>query len=197
MNSSVIIVLTIAIILFWISLYNRLVKMRNYYENAFSQIDVQLKRRYDLIPNLVETAKGYLEHEKSTLEAVIKARSAAVSACGAAAKDPSSTHEMTKLTEAEGFLQQSLGKLLAVMEAYPDLKGDQHILDVMEELRTTENKISFARQAFNDAVMRFNVLRETFPINLVAVLFRFRQAIYFELSNPSEREAVKVSFKRD
>lgn len=186
------IVVVIAVVV--ISIYNGLVVLRNRYKNAFSQIDVQLKRRYDLIPNIVETAKGYLKHERQTLEAVIAARNQAVSASDQAAASPGDPTAMKNLRSAEAGLSGTLGRLFALSEAYPELKANQNMLSVMEELTTTENKISFARQSFNDSVMSYNVARETFPSNLIAGTFGFRPAELFELDNAQERQAPKAQF---
>jgi LemA protein len=175
-------------------MYNRLVTLRNRYKNAFSQIDVQLKRRYDLIPNLVEVAKGYIKHERETLEAVIQARNAAYSAGQKAAAAPGDGAAMTALGGAEGQLTGALGRLFAVAEAYPDLKANQNMLALQEELSATENKIAFARQAYNDAVMVYNTQREVFPTTIVASTFNFQEAHLFEIEQPAEREAPKVSF---
>ena len=179
---------------FAVGLYNKLVTLQNRYENAYAQIDVQLKRRYDLIPNLVETAKGYLEHERETLEAVTEARQQAVQANEEAARHPGDPAAMQKLNGAEGALTQSLGRLLAVREDYPDLKANQTMNHLMEELRSTENKVAFARQAYNDAVTRYNTQRETFPSVAVANSFNFRPAELFEIRIAREREAPDVSF---
>ena len=176
----------------WAGLYNGLVTKRNAYRNAFSQIDVQLKRRYDLIPNLVETAKGYLKHERGTLEAVIAARNGAQAAARTAAANPGDATAMQGLSAAEGILAGSMSRLLAVAEAYPDLKANQTMSQLMEELSSTENRIGFARQAYNDAVMTYNNARETFPGMLVAGSFAAAQL--FEIQAPAEREAVKVAF---
>jgi LemA protein len=177
----------------WASLYNGLVTKRNAYRNAFSQIDVQLKRRYDLIPNLVETAKAYLAHERGTLEAVVAARNAAAGAAGRAAASPGDPNAMKGLASAEGALAGSLSRLLAVAESYPDLKANQTMASLMEELSSTENRIGFARQAFNDAVMTYNNARETFPGNLVAG--GFSPAQLWEIPQGSvEREPVRVAF---
>jgi LemA protein len=176
----------------WAALYNGLVTKRNAFGNAFSQIDVQLKRRYDLIPNLVETAKAYLAHERGTLEAVIAARNAAAGAAARAAGRPGDPQAMTGLSSAEGVLAGSLSRLLAVAEAYPDLKANQTMAMLMEELSSTENRIGFARQAFNDAVMAYNNARETFPGLLVAGAFAPAQP--FEVHAPAEREPVRVAF---
>jgi LemA protein len=175
-----------------IAIYNGLVTRRNAYKNAFAQIDVQLKRRHDLIPNLVETAKGYLKHERGTLEAVVAARSAAQTAGKEAAANPGDPQAMSALSGAEGALSGVLGRFLAVAEAYPDLKANANMLALQEELSSTENRIAFARQAFNDAVMSYNNARETFPGNLLAG--GFPAATLFELQAPAEREPVQVKF---
>jgi len=179
---------------FLVSIYNRLVAYRNRYKNAFSQIDVQLKRRYDLIPNLVETAKGYLKHERETLEAVIQARNQAVGAAGRAAAQPGAAAVMAGLATAEGALSGALGRLFALAENYPDLKANQTMAQLMEELTSTENRVSFARQAFNDSVMAYNTAREVFPNSVLAGMFDFQPAVLFEIANPAEKEAVRVSF---
>ncbi len=181
-----------AVLFFGIGIYNGLVTHRNGYKNAFSQIDVQLKRRHDLIPNLVETAKAYLKHERETLEAVVAARNSAVTAERAAAANPGDPRAMQGLSSAEGALSGSLSRLLAVAEAYPDLKANQTMAQLMEELASTENRISFARQAYNDAVMGYNNARETFPGMLLAGGFPPAQS--FAIEAPAEREPVKVSF---
>jgi LemA protein len=170
------------------------VGLRNRFKNAFAQIDVQLKRRYDLIPNLVETAKGYLQHERQTLEAVIAARNTAVAANTRAAEDPGNAGAVKALSGAENALAGTLSRLFALAEAYPDLKANQTMAGLMEELTSTENKVSFARQAYNDSVMTYNTARETFPSNLVAGAFNFDAAELFVLENAAEREAPKVSF---
>lgn len=178
-----------------ISIYNRLVALRNRFKNAFAQIDVQLKRRYDLIPNLVEAAKGYLAHERGTLEAVIAARGAAVNAAQRAAAAPGEPAAMAGLAQAEGVLGGALGRLLAVFEAYPDLKANQNVLQVQEELTSTENKVAFARQGFNDAVMVYNTKRETFPDNVIAGIFSFTEAMLLKATeSKEERQAPKVKF---
>ena len=178
-----------------IAMYNGLVTLRNRFRNAFAQIDVQLKRRYDLIPNLVEAAKGYLTHERQTLEAVIAARGAAVNAAQRAAAAPGDPAAMTGLAQAEGVLGGALGRLLAVFEAYPDLKANQNILQVQEELTSTENKVAFARQGYNDAVMSYNTRRESFPDNVVAGLFVFKEAMLLEATeSKEERQAPRVKF---
>ncbi len=184
--------LAVLLVLGWISLFNGLVTKRNAYRNAFSQIDVQLKRRYDLIPNLVETAKAYLKHERGTLEAVIAARNEAQAAARTAAAAPGDPSAMKGLSAAEGVLAGSLSRLLAVAEAYPDLKANQTMSHLMEELTSTENRVSFARQAYNDAVMTYNNARESFPGSLVAAKFAAAQLL--EIQAPAEREPVRVSF---
>ena len=178
-----------------IMVYNGLVVLRNRFKNAYSQIDVQLKRRYDLIPNLVETVKGYMAHERNTLEAVIKARGAAVSAAQTAAAAPGDPAAMRGLAQAEGALGGVLGRLMAVFEQYPDLKANQNVLGLQEELASTENKVAFARQAFNDSVMEYNTKRESFPDNIFAGLFRFDAAELLQATESAEeRKAPKVSF---
>ncbi len=175
-------------------MYNKLVSLRNRFKNAYAQIDVQLKRRYDLIPNLVETAKGYLKHERETLEAVIAARNQAQQISVKAAADPANADAIRDLLGAEGALGGALGRLFAVMEAYPDLKANQNMMQLSEELTSTENKIAFARQSYNDSVMVYNTYRESFPSNIIAGMFNFGEAQLFEIENAAEREAVKVSF---
>ena len=178
-----------------VMIYNGLVALRNRYKNAFAQIDVQLKRRYDLIPNLVETAKGYMKHEAGTLEAVIKARNQAVTAATAASANPGDPAAMAALSAAEGSLGGTLGRLFALSEAYPDLKANQNMLSIQEELTSTENKIAFARQAFNDEVMVYNTKRETFPDLIFAGMFGFTAAELLKATeSEEERKAVKVSF---
>jgi LemA protein len=186
------VVLVVAMML--IGMYNTLVTLRNRYKNAFSQIDVQLKRRNDLIPNLVEVAKGYIKHERETLEAVIKARNVAYSAGEQAARTPGDAQAMSSLGAAEAQLSGALGRLFAVAEAYPDLKANQNMLSLQEELSSTENKIAFARQAYNDAVMGYNTQREVFPTSIIAGMFNFQEATLFQIDRPEEREAPKVSF---
>jgi LemA protein len=176
------------------AVYNRLVGLRNRYKNAFSQIDVQLKRRYDLIPNLVEAVKGYMSHERGTLEAVIEARNKAAGAAKAAAANPGDAQAISGLAAAEGTLNGALGRLFALAEAYPDLKANQNMLALQEELGSTENKVAFARQAYNDAVMRYNTQRETFPDVVVANFLNFTEAKLFELESEKERQAPRVSF---
>jgi LemA protein len=189
-----VLVVLLVVALAFIGMYNKLVTLRNRYKNAFSQIDVQLKRRYDLIPNLVEVAKGYIKHERETLEAVIKARNAAFAAGQQAASNPGEAQAMTALGGAEGQLNGALGRLFAVFESYPDLKANQNMLALQEELSSTENKIAFARQAYNDSVMYYNTQREVFPTTIVASMFNFQEANLFEIEQPAEREAPKVSF---
>jgi len=191
-------IVTIAILVLlaaWIAgIYNRLVGLRNRFKNAFAQIDVQLKRRYDLIPNLVESVKGYMKFERETLEAVIEARNQARTAASRAAADPADGEAIQGLASAEAALSGSLGRLFALAESYPDLKANQNMLALQEELTSTENKIAFARQAYNDAVMAYNNQRETFPSVLVAAPMGFQEARLFEIEQPQEREAPKVSF---
>lgn len=181
-------------VLFLVGTYNKLVTLRNRFKNAWAQIDVQLKRRYDLIPNLVETAKGYLKHERGTLEAVIAARNAAATANTRVGADPANPEAMKQLVAAEGTLTGTLGRLFALAEAYPDLKANQTMLQLMEELTSTENKVAFARQAYNDSVMAYNTQREVFPSNIVAGLFGFGAAELFIVEKAEQREAPKVSF---
>jgi len=187
-------VLALFAVFFVIGGYNKLVTLRNRFKNAWAQIDVQLKRRYDLIPNLVETAKGYLKHERGTLEAVIAARNAASSASTRVAADPANPEAMKQLIAAEGTLSGTLGRLFALSEAYPDLKANTTMMTLMEELTSTENKVSFARQAYNDSVMTYNTQREVFPSNIIAGMFNFAAAELFVLEKAEEREAPKVSF---
>lgn len=184
----------VLLIIYVIGIYNNLVTLRNRFKNAFSQIDVQLKRRYDLIPNLVETAKGYMKHEKETLEAVIKARNTALSASQRAASDPGDASAIQGLSTAELALAGSVNRFLGLTESYPDLKANSNMLSLQEELTSTENKISFARQAFNDAVTEYNTSTEVFPNNLVAGFGRFQAATLFELKEAEQRAPVKVSF---
>ena len=196
MKMTVIIVVAVIAVLFLsiVGIYNKLVTLRNRFKNAFAQIDVQLKRRYDLIPNLVETAKGYMAHERQTLEAVISARNQAVSANQRAAANPGDATVMQGLMGAEGALTGALGKLFALAEQYPNLKANETMAQLMEELTSTENKISFARQAYNDSVMAYNTARQTFPTVIFAGMFGFQDATLFEVTAPAEREAVKVKF---
>ncbi len=189
-----VLIILVGAVLFAITIYNRLVAGRNRFKNAFAQIDVQLTRRHDLIPNLVETAKGYIKHERETLEAVINARNTAVTGLKAAAADPSNPEAMKKLAEAEQGLSGALGRLFALSEAYPDLKANQNMMQLSEELTTTENKVAFARQAYNDSVMDYNTLRESFPNNFFAGWFAFRPAELLEIEDQAKREVPKVSF---
>ena len=187
----VVVVLLVAIVA---GIYNRLVALRNRFKNAFAQIDVQLKRRYDLIPNLVETAKGYIKHERETLEAVVSARNQASAARAGAAASPGDPDAMKGLLGAETALTGALGRLMAVVEAYPDLKADQQMSQLMEELTSTENKVAFSRQSYNDSVMVYNTACQTFPNVLIANPMGFKQAMLFEIDAPEQREAPKVSF---
>ena len=185
----------VAVLVLWaVGVFNRLVSLRNRFKNAYSQIDVQLTRRYDLIPNLVETTKAYLSHERGTLEAVIAARGAAVTAQSRVGGDPSNTAALQGLLGAEGALTGALGRLMMVTEAYPQLKADTTIKALMDELSGTENRIAFARQAYNDSVMVYNTTRETFPNVVFAGMFGFQAAELFKVEDPSERNAPKVSF---
>ncbi len=189
------IIAVVGFIFLWaIGVYNSLVRSRNNYKNAFAQIDVQLKRRHDLIPNLVEAVKGYMGHERGTLEEVIKARNLAVNAQQAASQNPGDPEVMKQLNGAEGQLNGALSRLMVVCEAYPDLKANQNMLELQEELTSTENKVAFARQAYNDAVTSYNNSREVFPANLVAGFGGFGPAALMEIENKEERDAPKVSF---
>ena len=190
----VVILVVVLLLSFVIGGYNALVTLRNRYKNAYSQIDVQLKRRYDLIPNLVETAKGYLQHERGTLEAVIQARNAAVTANTRAAQNPGDASAMKEISSAESTLSGIMGRLFALAEAYPNLKANTTMMSLMEELTSTENKVSFARQAYNDAVMTYNTRREVFPTNFIASTFNFAPAELFVIEKPEQKEAPKVAF---
>ncbi|HOX70854.1 MAG: LemA family protein [Dokdonella sp.] len=194
MTILVLLAVIVVFALYAVGIYNGLVTQRNGYKNAFAQIDVQLTRRYDLIPNLVETAKGYMKHERETLEAVIQARNSAVSGLSAAKANPGDPQAMQQLSGAENTLTQSLGRLFALSEAYPDLKANQNMMQLSEELTSTENKVAFARQAYNDSVMGYNNAREVFPSSIVANMFAFQAAQLLEIDAPEKREAVKVSF---
>ena len=187
-------VIGVFLIVLLINIYNRLVQLRNRFENSYSQIDVQLKRRYDLIPNLVETAKAYLKHERETLEAVIAARNQAVSANNKAAESPSDPAAIQAMIGAESALGGSIGRLFALMENYPDLKGNENMLSVQEELSSTENRIGFARQAYNDSVMSYNARRESFPDILLAGIYGFQEAVYWLIEDSTERETPQVDF---
>jgi LemA protein len=190
----VLILLVILVVAFVVGVYNKLVTLRNRYKNAYAQIDVQLKRRYDLIPNLVETAKGYMAHERNTLEAVIAARNVAYAASKGAASNPGDAAAMKSLVSAESGLGGALSRLMVVSEQYPDLKANQNMMQLTEELTSTENKISFARQAYNDSVMIYNTDREVFPSNLIANTFNFTAAELFVVDQPEQKDAPKVSF---
>jgi LemA protein len=190
----VLLAIVVILALWAVGIYNGLVALRNRFKNAFAQIDVQLKRRYDLIPNLVETAKGYLKHEHETLEAVIKARNIAVSAAQSAAANPADANAMKNLGAAETGLTGALSRLMVVSEQYPDLKANQNMMQLTEELTSTENKIAFARQAYNDSVMTYNTTRETFPNVIFAGMFGFAAAELFKIEDATERNAPKVSF---
>ena len=187
-------VVVVLLLMYFISIYNRLVGLKNRFMNAFAQIDVQLKRRYDLIPNLVETAKGYMKHERETLEAVIKARNAAFSAGQQAAANPGDPRAMQGLSVADAALTGTMTRFLGLMENYPDLKANQNMLALQEELTSTENKVAFARQAYNDAVMTYNSACEVFPNNVVAGFGSFPPAELFEVAAAEQRENVKVQF---
>ncbi|EXJ15303.1 LemA family protein [Imhoffiella purpurea] len=186
------VVLLLAIMV--IVIYNRLVAGRNAYKNAFAQIDVQLTRRYDLIPNLVKVAERYMKHERETLEAVIQARNQAVGNLQQAAADPSDAEAMRRLAQSEQGLSGALGRLFALSESYPDLKANQNMMQLSEELVSTENRVAFARQAFNDAVMSYNNMREMFPGNLIAGSFNFQPAQLLDIEEPAKRQAVEISF---
>ncbi len=188
------VLVAIVIAMMVIGVYNKLVTLRNRYKNAYAQIDVQLKRRYDLIPNLVETAKGYMAHERGTLEAVTAARNIAYAASKAAAANPGDAGAMKSLASAETGLGGTLSRLMMVSEQYPDLKANQNMMQLTEELTSTENKISFARQAYNDSVMTYNTDREVFPSNLIANTFNFGPAELFVVDKPEQKDAPKVSF---
>jgi LemA protein len=190
----VLLVVVLGLAGFVVGVYNKLVTMRNRYKNAYAQIDVQLKRRYDLIPNLVEIAKGYIKHERETLENVTKARNIAYVASQAAAANPGDSGAMKNLVSAESGLAGTLSRLMMVSEQYPDLKANQNMMQLTEELTSTENKISFARQAYNDSVMVYNTDREVFPSNLIAGMFNFTAAELFVVDKPEQKDAPKVSF---
>jgi len=186
--------LIVVVAVFGIGIYNRLVNSRNRVKNAFAQIDVQLTRRYDLIPNLIESVKGYMKHERETLEAVISARNAAASGLTAAKADPANADAIKQLAAAEATLGGALGRLFALAEAYPDLKANENMLRFQEELASTENKVAFARQAFNDAVLTYNNTRENFPNNIVAGMFRFEAASFLDIESEEKRTVPEVSF---
>ena len=194
MGGWILLAIVVALALWAITIYNGLVALRNRFRNAFAQIDVQLRRRYDLIPNLVEAVRGYLKHERQTLEAVTQARGSAVSAAQRAAAAPGDATAMQGLAQAEGALGGALGRLIAVFESYPDLKANHNVLDLQEELSSTENKVAFARQAYNDSVMQYNTKRESFPDNVFAGMFAFAPAELLQASESAEqRAAPKVS----
>ncbi|SFM42801.1 LemA family protein [Marinobacter zhejiangensis] len=182
------------VVIYLISIYNRLVTYRNQFKNGFAQIDVQLQRRHDLIPNLVESAKAYLSHEKDTLTQVMEARNGAISAQQAAARDPVDSKNIQRLGSAENMLSKALANFYAVAENYPELKANETIQQLMEELSSTENRVSFARQAYNDGVMTYNIFREKFPNNIIAGMFAFKETAQLELESPEARQAPKVSF---
>ena len=190
----ILLAILVGIVFFAITIYNRLVNARNRVSNSFAQIDVQLTRRYDLIPNLVEAVKGYMKHERETLEAVISARNAAASSLQQAKADPSDPTAIAGLGAAETMLQGAFGRLFALAEAYPDLKANENMMQFQEELTTTENKVAFSRQAFNDAVLTYNNLRENFPNNLIAGFFSFGPASYLEIETEEKRSVPEVSF---
>jgi len=193
--SMLVLLVLIVVVGFWaVGLYNGLVGSRNQYRNAFAQIDVQLTRRHDLIPNLVETAKGYMKHERETLEVVIQARNSAVSGLAAAKSNPGDPAAMQQLGSSETVLTQTLGRLFALSESYPDLKANQNMMQLSEELSSTENKVAFARQAYNDAVMSYNNKREMFPGSVVANMFQFQPAELLKIESEEKREVPKVSF---
>ena len=186
--------IVVALIVYAIGIYNSLVNLRNRVKNAFAQIDVQLTRRYDLIPNLVEAVKGYMKHERETLDSVIRARNAAVSNLDAAKSDPANAEAVRRLGESEGALASALGRLFALSEAYPDLKADRNMMHFQEELASTENKVAFARQAFNDAVLGYNNAAQNFPNNIVAGMFHFEPASFLDIDSESKREVPEVAF---
>ncbi len=190
----ILLVLGALVVFFVIGQYNKLVGLRNRYTNAFAQIDVQLKRRYDLIPNLVETAKGYMSHERETLEAVIAARNNAVNVGERAASNPGDAGAMRDLIASDAALTGTLGRLFALSESYPDLKANRNMESLQEELSSTENKVAFARQGYNDSVMRYNTARESFPTNIIAGIFNFDAAASWIIDSPAERDAPRVSF---
>ena len=195
MNPTIIVLAVILILVLWlVGIYNQMVRLRNRFKNAFAQIDVQLKRRYDLIPNIVETAKSYMKHERDTLDAVINARNQASNAGMTAAANPGDPDAMRSLMGAEAALTGTMGRLFALAEAYPDLKANQNMMQVTEELTSTENKVAFSRQAYNDAVMIYNTACETFPSVVIAGRFGFGEASLFEIEEAAERAVPKVSF---
>jgi LemA protein len=197
MSTTIILVLIGGLLFYGVGIYNGLVNKRNRVKNAFSQIDVQLTRRYDLIPNLIESVKGYMEHERGTLEAVINARNAALNGLQGAAADPTNPDAIKALAAAETTLTGSLGKLFALVENYPDLKASENMLNFQEELTSTENKVAFARQGFNDAVLGYNNAREVFPGNIIAGQFQFKAAEFLEIESETKREVPAVSFTKE
>ena len=195
MTSFLIFLGIVALVIFWgVGIYNRLVNERNRVRNAFAQIDVQLTRRHDLIPNLIEAVKGYMKHERETLEAVIQARNTAVSSLDVAKADPANAEAMQNLGASEGALSGVLSRLFALSEAYPDLKANQNMMQFQEELSSTENKVAFSRQAFNDSVLGYNNSVENFPNNLIAGFFSFKLASFLEIESEEKREVPEVSF---
>ena len=190
----ILLAIIVALILYVVGIYNNLVNLRNRVKNAFAQIDVQLTRRYDLIPNLIEAVKGYMKHERETLDAVISARNAAISNLEAAKADPSNADAIKKLGAAEGLLDGALGHLFALSEAYPDLKANQNMMQLQEELASTENKVAFSRQAFNDSVLSYNNKVENFPNNVIADMFRFELASFLDIQSEEKREVPNVTF---
>ncbi|MGK5091795.1 LemA family protein [Deltaproteobacteria bacterium TL4] len=196
MNTMMLLLSAIAILfLLAVAVYNRLVKYRNRYKNAFSQIDVQLKRRYDLIPNLVNSVKGYMKHEQTTLEAVIKARNQAYAECENAALQPGAPESIRSLSQAENVLGSALGRLMMLSESYPELKADKQVTNLMEALTSTENKVAYSRQGYNDMVTIYNTARESFPANLIATMFHFEAAeLLVVIQNEREREVPSVEF---
>ena len=199
MTTPMIILIVIAVVvlfflMYGVGMYNKLIQLKGRFTNAFAQIDVQLQRRYDLIPNLVETAKSYMQYEQQTLTQIIEARNAAKSTATASAQNPGDAAMMAKLNTAESALTSTLGRFFALVERYPDLKANKTMQQLMEELTTTENRIGFARQAFNDEVMNYNIYSTVFPSNIIAGMFNFQPATHFEVSQPAAKEPVKVSF---
>ena len=194
MSMLILLIIIVAAVVYFFGIYNSLITSRNLYKNAFAQVDVQLQLRYDKIPNLVEVAKKYMQHERETLEAVIAARGAAMSGLSAAKANPGDAQGMQQLSGGENQLTQTLGRLMVVQEQYPDLKADQQMMQLSEELASTENKVAFARQAYNDAVMFYNNKREVFPNSFIANMSNFAPAAPFEVDAPEVRKAVKVSF---
>jgi LemA protein len=186
--------IVVAVVVWAVGIYNRLINLRNGFKNAFAQIDVQLTRRHDLIPNLVEAVKGYIKHERETLEAVISARNRAVAGLKEASANPDNPDAIRELSGAESQLSGALGRLFALAEAYPDLKANENVMHLQEELASTENRVAFSRQAFNDAVMTYNNTRENFPNNFIAGYFSFRQAEFLEIESEAKREVPKVQF---